>query len=494
MVTSFVGRKNELKLLSNLLRKKTASLVVIKGRRRVGKSRLVEEFAKNIHFYEFIGLAPEKSKQKRKNIQRRDFVRQMKEQGISGVSAQDWGDIFWQLAQHTNFGQVAPLRANIETPKGQVVILLDEISWMANEDADFLPKLKNAWDIHFKKNPQLILVLCGSISSWIDKNILSSTGFFGRISLELTVEELSLSECNAFLNDLGFKGSDYEKFKILSTTGCIPWYLENILGNQNADDNIKRLCFESHGLLVKEFEKIFHDLFDSRGLWYQKIVSLLAKGPAELNAICAKIGYPKSGRIIEYLNDLIKAGFISRDFTWQMNSGKEARFSQFRLKDNYLRFYLKYIKPNLSKILGNQWTRVSMASLPAWDGIMGLQFENLVLNNRAAIHRMLAIRPEDIRLANPYFQRPTNRQSGCQIDYLVQTKYNTLFACEIKFSRNIVTASVVAEVREKLQKLVIPRRFSCFPVLIHVNGVSDEVINSDYFAKIINFSELLQEN
>ena len=219
---------------------------------------------------------------------------------------------------------------------------------------------------------------------------------------------------------------------------------------------------------------------------------MLAQGPAILNAIYTKIGYPKSGRIIEYLNDLINTGFISRDFTWRMNSGKAAKLSQFRLKDNYLRFYLKYIEPSLSKILNSQWNSVATAALPAWDSIMGLQFENLVLNNRAAIHRLLDIKPENIKAANPYFQRKTKQQSGCQIDYLVQTKYNMLFACEIKFSRNVITTSVITEIKEKLQRLVIPKSFSCFPVLIHVNGVSDEIIDSGYFAKIINFSELLQ--
>lgn len=69
---------------------------------------------------------------------------------------------------------------------------------MGSKDPTFLGKLKTAWDLYFKMNPQLILILCGSISSWIETNILSSTGFMGRISLDMILEELSLSECNEF--------------------------------------------------------------------------------------------------------------------------------------------------------------------------------------------------------------------------------------------------------------------------------------------------------
>jgi len=477
----FIGRKAELQQLNSLLQKKSASLVIIKGRRRVGKSRMIEEFAQNTRFYEFAGLAPESfnTKPLPKNAQRKEFVRQMAAQGIPGVDYNDWGNIFWHLSQHTQ--------------SGRIIILFDEISWMGQQDPDFLAKLKNAWDIYFKKNPELILILCSSISVWIDKNILSSSGFFGRISWEITLEELSLAECNTFLENLDFNGSVYEKFKILSITGGIPWYLEQIQSGLSADENIKRLCFTKNGLLVNEFEKIFHDLFDHRGKWYKEIVRLLANKSVEFNEICTQIDYKKSGRLSEYLDDLITAGFIRRDFTWNLKSGKTSNLSKYRLSDNYLRFYLKYIEPNYTKIKKDQFAATSMIVFPGWNSILGLQFENLVLNNCSVIHQVLGIRPEEIVLDNPFFQRRTNKQLGCQIDYLIQTKYNTLFACEIKFSRNLITTKTIHETNNKLNRLVIPRGFSCFPVLIHVNGVSEEVEENGFFAKIIDFSQFLKE-
>ncbi|MBY0282086.1 MAG: hypothetical protein K2W94_08040 [Alphaproteobacteria bacterium] len=259
--------------------------------------------------------------------------------GLPGLAATDWTDLFTLLAR--------------QTQKGQIVILLDEISWMGSKDPTFLGKLKNAWDLEFHKNPHLILILCGSISTWIQQNIISSTGFFGRISLDLTLEELPLKDCSEFLEKQGFRGSVYEKFKILSVTGGIPWYLEQIHPKMNSDENIKNLCFRKDGILAKEFDLIFHDLFSRRSHLYKSIVEILADGPLEFGEICKKLEYANSGVLTQYLEDLAKAGFISRDYTWLLKSGKTSKLSHFRLTDNYLRFYLKYVALYKNKIMAD---------------------------------------------------------------------------------------------------------------------------------------------
>ncbi|WP_232503090.1 hypothetical protein [Wolbachia endosymbiont of Cimex lectularius] len=133
-----------------------------------------------------------------------------------------------------------------------------------------------------------------------------------------------------------------------------------------------------------------------------------------------------------------------------------------------------------------------LASLPEWHTIIGLQFENLVLNNRKSIHNILGI--DGIVNENPFFQRKTSNSAGCQIDYMIQTKFNTLYICEIKFSKNKIGHSIIQEVQTKIDTLNRPKGFSCCPVLIYVNGVSDDVIDSDYFANIIDFGELLNCN
>lgn len=472
----FVGRKYELGLLNGLLSKKVASLAVIKGRRRIGKSRLVEEFAKGKKFYVFSGLPPVENGTAQS--QRNEFARQLSQQtGLPEVMADDWSKLFALLAE--------------KVKTGRAIVLLDEISWMGSKDPDFLGKFKNCWDIYFKKNPKLIILLCGSISSWIEKNIISSSGFFGRIALKLTLEELQLPDCNALLEQVGFRRSPFEKFMLLGVTGAIPWYIELIQPTQSAMENMKRLCFEKDGILVDEYRSVFHDLFGRRGEVCRKIVEYLAQGPAEYLEIATALNYSNSGSLSEYLDDLLVSGFINRDFTWALKTGKDTRLSKFRLSDNYLRFYLKYIGPRLNKIKKNQFLDSSMISFSNWDGVMGLQFENLVLNNRKWVQKALGIKPEEVISDNPYFQNQTTKHKACQIDYLIQTRYQILFACEIKCSRNSIGVAVVKEIKEKLSRLVIPRGFSCLPVLIHTNGVSEELEELNYFSSIIDFEQLL---
>lgn len=472
----FIGRQAELASLRLLLTKKTASLVVVKGRRRIGKSRLIEEFAKGHRFIRFSGIPPVSNTTAQS--QRDIFGKQLADQlDLPGVQATDWADLFTLLAK--------------QTATGQVVILLDEISWMGSQDPTFLGKLKNAWDILFKQNSQLILILCGSVSTWIEENIIKSTGFFGRISLYLTLEELPLGACNQLLTQQGFRGSVYEKFKILSVTGGIPWYLEQIQPVLNADENLKHLCFSPDGMLFREFDLIFHDLFGSKGTLYKQIIELLAQSTLEFNQISQALRYSNSGMLSSYLDGLIQAGFVTRDYTWLPNTKKISRLSHFRLSDNYLRFYLRYIAPHSQRILQRAFEQVSMSSFAGWDTLMGFQFENLVLKNRTLIQKLLHIRPEDIVFDNPFFQRKTVRQAGCQIDYLIQTRFNVLFACEIKFSREPITLSIIEEMKEKLNRLVLPKQCVCHPVLIHVNGVGESVVDSGYFTEIIDLADLL---
>lgn len=472
----FIGRKSELQALNDLLQKKTASLVAIKGRRRIGKTRLIEEFSKGKKFLRFAGLAPTEGVTAQS--QRDEFAYHLSQQTkLPEIKTNDWSKLFTLLAE--------------QTKNGRCIILLDEITWMAKDDPTFLSKLKNAWELYFSKNPKLILILCGSISSWIEKNILSSTGYFGRISKKITLKELPLNHCDKLLETIGFKRSAYEKFLVFSLTGGIPWYLELINPMYSAMDNIRSLCFDPDGILVDEHKYIFHDLFGNRSEIYEKITQFLAGQSAEYSDIAKGIHYTSGGILSDYLDELIEAGYISRNFSWEFKTGKEKSISLYRLSDNYLRFYYKYIHPKLNQIRKGQFKEILIDSLPGWNSMFGFQFESLVLNNRRIIQKEINLMPEQIIADNPYYQRKTKRIPGCQIDYLIQTNVNTLFVCEIKFSRNELKKSIINEVQDKIKKLVTPKNFSCIPILIHVNGVSDEVIDAGYFHKIIDFATLL---
>jgi len=476
-VADFIGRNIELERLGRLLDKPSASLIVVKGRRRIGKSRLLQEFGKQITAHFFTGLPP--TEQTTAETERREFAAQLERAfGLRGLAADDWGDLFWNLAQ--------------QTKKGRVLVVLDEITWMGASDPDFLGKLKTAWDLHFSKNPELILALCGSLSGWIEKNILSSTGFLGRESLTLTLRELPIETCKEFWYGRGAEVPPFEMLRMLAVTGGVPRYLEEINPNLSAEENIRQLCFEEGGILFGEFGKIFSDLFEKKNLLYERIVSFLVSGPKTQKDVAESLGHNTQVDASEYLETLVQSDFISRDYTWNIRSGKQSRLSVYRLSDNYSRFYLKYILPNKDSIIHGDFVKVSLSGLPAWSTIMGFQVENLVLSNRQKIKRLLRIPPEEVVADNPFMQRKTKRQLGCQIDYMVQTRFNTLYVCEVKFSRNVIGPKIIEEMQEKIDRIALPKNFFCRPVLIHVNGVSDEVLDSNYFSHIIDMAKLFE--
>ncbi len=474
----FIGREIMLDKLSELLTLGSAKLIVLKGRRRIGKSRLLTEFGKKFKkVVVFSGLPPEPGISAQK--QREEFVHQLnREFGTRGLKADDWSDLFWHLAEHAKLGRT--------------LIVLDEITWMAQDDETFLPKLKNAWDLYFKKNPKLILALCSSISGWVEKNILNSTGFMGRISLNMTLDELPIKECIKFWDGKSDHISLQDKLILLSVTGGVPRYLEEINPRQTAEQNIMRLCFNSDGILFSEFDHIFSDLFSKKSGLYKRIVTILSDGSQEANDIAMSLGRVPSNDMYQYLEVLMMAGFIARDYTWHFKEGKLAKLSHYRLRDNYSRFYLKYVQPNKEKVLINAMPTTQLNTFSHWSTVIGLQLENLVLQNRELIKQTLGITADAVVCDNPYFQRKTSKQDGCQIDYLIQTRHNTLFVCEIKYSKNIIKSPVIEEVKQKINKLSKPKNFSCVPVLIYFGELHESVEESGYFIKIINFSQYLE--
>ncbi len=201
--------------------------------------------------------------------------------------------------------------------------------------------------------------------------------------------------------------------------------------------------------------------------------------------------YHSGGTFSEYLEELELSGFIRRDYAWSIKTGATSQLSRYRLRDNYLRFYLKYIEPRLDQIDKQQYLDVSLANLKGFETVIGLQIENLILNNRRLLHRAMEIDPNTIVNDNPYFQNATTKQQGCQIDYLIQTKYKTLYVFEIKFSRQAVTKQVIKQVQEKIKRLQLPKGFACLPVLIVAGDADPAVIEEDFFVKIIDMKDLL---
>ncbi|MDD5673749.1 MAG: AAA family ATPase [Chitinivibrionales bacterium] len=471
----FIGREKELLELTELFAKPGSSLVICRGRRRIGKSTLIENFGKSAaRFFQFQGLPPRGGISIREQLASfgEQLVRQTR---LPKVILESWPQAFSLLASQVG--------------NEKTVLLLDEISWMANGAPDFAGYLKIAWDTEFKKKARLVLVLCGSVSSWLDKNILNNTGFVGRVSLALSLDELPLWACNEFWLKNRDRISAHEKLKVLAVTGGVPRYLEEIRPSLSAEENIRRLCFTKEGLLFNEFDQIFHDIFSQRSSMYREIVTALTEGSRQRTEINKLIGWERGGHLSEYLHDLELSGFIALDTVYGPKNGKATRLFKYRLSDNYLRFYLKCIAPRAANIKKGLYDATPLDEIIPWETITGLQFENLVLKNLSSLLPLIGVQPSVIKAASPYFQRATNRQKACQIDLLIHTRHS-FYICEIKAGGRL-TAGIIEEVKEKVLRLAAPKGVSVRTILVYEGEIDPGISRQGYFDYLVPFQGLL---
>ena len=482
-MNTFVGREQEQAEFRELLEKKSSSLVTCHGRRRIGKSRFIRECAKKANvFFEFSGLPPRPGLTKKEQLSA--FSEQLAKQSKAPILPLDsWATAFQLLASQL-------------PPNGPVVILFDEISWMGIGEPDFAGYLKNAWDGLFSRRERTVVVLCGSVSSWIEENILNNTGFVGRCSWQFHLGPLSLSECQMFWGKSAARVSAAEKLRFLAVTGGVPRYLEELEPKKTAEQNIARLCFHPSGMLFHEFDSIFSDIFHRRATSYREIVRALVDGAKGVDEISEQIGRERGGSLSQALLELVSAGFLTKDVLPKLSGGhaksqsSPSRHLRYRLSDNYLRFYLKYVEPHRDQIIKGRFKSTALEQLDQWDTIMGLQFENLVMENLGVIFKQLRLPQHTVLYAGPYRQNKTQRQQGCQIDLLIQTK-RSIYLCEIKFKRQI-DSSVVQEVDRKVAALKLPKNQSIRTVLIYDGELAQSIEEDQAFDFLIAASELFE--
>ena len=467
----FVGRERDLKDLQALWGRDQGVLVTCRGRRRIGKSTLIEEFAARSaeRFICIEGLPPRKGMSDA--LQRRWFCEKVAEySGRDAVFAATWSLAFAQLDGLLTSGR-------------KTVVLLDEISWIGGYDPDFAGYLKEAWDRKFRKHPNLVFVLCGSVSAWIAENILDSTGFVGRDSLDIELKELPPFQCQQMLGPAGERMSVREKIDLLSVTGGIPKYLEDVRPELSVDENVRRMCFMPRGILFREFDETFNGVFGRRAKTRGRILKMLMTGPKSAAELAEIDGKTPNGSYARALKDLRMAGYAAGDGGLNPCTGEPLREERFRVSDNYTRFYLHYVEPRRKMIEGDLFEFTSLEQLKGLDAMFGFQFENLVLGNLQMLFPMLGLETALVLSAAPYFQRATADREGCQIDLMIQTQ-RMLMAVEIKRRREI-GHEIIDEVSEKIRKLKFSGSLSLRTALVYDGRLSPSVAADRYFDFLI---------
>ncbi len=474
----FIGRQDQLDALSQLWDKRTSSLVTCRGRRRIGKSTLISEFARRTadRFINIVGLPPRKGMTDR--AQRRNFCGELADQtGTDIAMAKNWTEAFKSLD-------------NAIPDSGRTVVLLDEISWMGSRNPDFAGFLKTAWDKRLKQHANIVLVLCGSVSSWIAENILDSTGFVGRDSLDIEVGELSLAESTSMFGMAGQRLSSRELFDILSITGGVPKYLEEVHPEWPVEENVRQLCFMPRGTLFREFNETFSDVFGRRASSRGAILQNLAESPLSVAELAKAMRKTPNGKLTKALKDLEYAGFVARDSGVNPQTGEPLRMERYRIKDNYTRFYLRYVAPRRQAIAKELFKFSSLEQLNGWETMLGLQFENLILNHVEDLLPRFGLERSLVLSASPYTRRACNGGKGCQIDLLIQTERMALVV-EIK-RRKEIGHDIIDEVNAKVAALDVSRHLSIRTALVYDGDLAPSVVADRYFDFIVDAKSLLR--
>ena len=475
----FVGREDQLNDLKALCQKATSSLVTCRGRRRIGKSTLIAEFARqtNARFLHLEGLRPNKSYTNKTELTA--FHDQLAAQAKR------------EMPVPNNWTEAFVLLDRCIRDKERTIVLLDEISWFGHYDKTFADTVKVCWDNYWKRHNKLIVVLCGSVSSWIKENIIDNSSFLGRRSLDVVVRELPLSQCIAFWGKKAHRLATREIIDILSVTGGVPRYLEEINPSLSAAENIKRLCFTPNGILRTDFDDMFNDVITHQRSFAGRVLRTLTDGPRTVSEISAALSTERGGRVSDTITRLVEAGFVAADIGKDPETGKDLTRQRYRLKDNYTRFFLKYIDPVKTMIDSGRYAFSSLDTLENWNSILGLQFENLIVNNYGDLIPFLHLGSVLLTSAAPYRRQPvpSRKQKGCQIDLLIQSR-RTLYVVEIKRKREI-DRSIITEVDEKAKCLKRSRDISIKTALVYAGSLAPIVEADGYFDALVPIEALL---
>lgn len=476
----FFGREDQMGQLKALWDKRVSSLVTCRGRRRVGKSTLVEEFARRsgARFIKIEGVRPGNKTTAADEL--RAFTKQLARQTDAAKEPQeDWYSAFSVLDEQIR-------------DKERTVVLLDEVSWLAHGDETFADYLKIAWDNSLKKHDRLILVVCGSVSTWIRDNIIGNRAYVGRRSLDMVVPELPLRECVRFWGRAASRTDVREIIDVLSVTGGIPRYLEEINPRLSAEENIRRLAFLPNGVLRDDFDEMFNDVITAKPRFTARVLMTLVDGPKSCAEVEKALGIGKGGDVSKAMSILEESGFVSPECVRNPETGADIREKRYRLRDNYARFYLKYIDPQKSVIDEGAFVFSSLREFEGLDAVMGLAFENLVINNYRELLPHIHLDGSLIMSAGPYRRKGTNGKNGrrgCQVDLLIQTR-RALYFVEVK-RQGEIGREVIDQVDDQVRAITRPRGVSAKTALVYDGHLSPVAATDGYFDAIVPFKNLL---
>jgi AAA+ ATPase superfamily predicted ATPase len=435
MVQKFIGREAELQVFSEALTSQEAELIAVFGRRRVGKTFLIRHAYQKRMIFEFSGLKDTKTAHQLERF-RLALVKTFAIEAPLG-KLPSWLHAFSLLSDL--------LEKSASATKKKKVIFLDEFPWMDSPRSGFLSAFDNFWNSWASKQPNLVVVICGSAASWMIQNIVRNKGgLHNRLTRRIRLAPFNLKETEQFLESQRVQFKRYQTLQIYMMMGGIPHYLKELRRGESVEQAIDRLFFAQDGLLREEFVSLYPALFDDPER-HLAVVRALADKPSGLtrNQLIEVCPFDSGGSTTKMLEELLESGFVQQYFPF----GKATKDAIFKLCDEYTIFYLKFIEN--SKASG-QGAWLNKSQTPVYRIWGGLAFENLCLKHVQQIKKGLGI-------LGIYTEQSVWRsdgrieEQGAQIDLLLDRADNTINLIEIKFSVSefVIDKKYAAELEDK---------------------------------------------
>ncbi len=453
----FIGRKDELKLLNDHYRSGASEFCILYGRRRIGKSTLLEEFTKDKST--FFYLAGKESKR----LQLKRFVRELGDT-VSDPLTGKVGVSNWDEALTLVDRNIAHLSE--KNVGSKAVIVFDEFQWMCNGAPELLSYLQRFWDKKWKNTGNIFLILCGSSISFMLGEVLSQKSpLFGRRTFSFELKAFKINDVKKFLP---FK-SKFEITEIYMTVGGVPKYLEIFNTKSSFRRCISQVAFSPTGYFYDEVRFVLSEQLKETANYFL-LITQMSSGAKEVTEMEKTTGIA-SGQIMYYLERLQLLGFVSRHIPLGMRPNtKKVRY---RLDDYYLRFYFNFIHSNYQAISSN--ISFELITKNRWDIYAGMAFEHFVLDHAEKIVMKLG-HEGLIKRVGSYWQQRTQRKKGFQIDLLIECHDETTFVCECKWSRKKTGMVALKELHQKVTLYPNIQQHTIKPVIIAAGGVSKNIL------------------
>lgn len=328
----FVGREEELKFLEDKYMDDGGQLIVLYGRRRVGKTETLREFCKGKPHVFF------SCTQTTDPMQLRNFSGRMLKEDIPAKN---------YISEFTDWEKA--FRAVLDLPYGdrKKLLVIDEFPYMCRGNKSIPSILQNLWDAELR-NSNVMIILCGSAMSFIEKELLAEKNpLYGRATGIYKMKEMGFYDAAKFFPDY----SDRDKVLTYAVLGGIPHYLRQWNPGHSVDENIKDNILRKGCILYSEVDFLLHQELRETHI-YNSIIEAVALGSTKLNEISQKSLVEDTSKTSVYLKNLIELRIIEREFSVDAKIKEQAKYGRgiYRLTDNFFRFWYAFGFANFSQL------------------------------------------------------------------------------------------------------------------------------------------------